>query len=405
MKKWPSLLINDFMDRDIRIYFLFIVLPAVVITFAGIFTLIFGVSGIAAEMEFSGKASQIERYERRIKDRMATKLKTYKKTGEVDYIWKTKSIPWIANVSTRAKYGLHINEEGKTIGWARVDDHTVIGSDMPSFKEEKSVTLYVFIIGAVMAALLCLVLFTGGVMLFRATKRARDDLEAKDSFLDVVSHELNTPLGSVVPLSSALAGGRIKDSARRQEAIETISRESSRMARMIEELLTVVRLRNGKLAFAKECVDIRETATQAASLVCVRHSDCKIFVEDGDSIYAIADSDKIEQVLVNLIENACKYASDDPIIVSCKIISPETACIEVADRGPGFSEKERKRIFERFYRLTRDSAESGLGLGLNIVSGFVAGMGGNVSVYPRKGGGSIFRVELPLGNALDGGGF
>ncbi|MBO5941057.1 MAG: hypothetical protein J6R18_07685 [Kiritimatiellae bacterium] len=393
------------MDRDIRIYFLFIGLPAVVITLAGLFALIFGVSGIAAEMEHSEKSSQIERYERRIKDRMATKLKAYKKTGEADYVWKTGSIPWLTNVSVRVKYGLRTIDGGKTIGWARVDSDTVIGSDMPPFREEKSANLYVFAIGAVMVALLCLVLFTGGFMLFRATKRARCDLEAKDSFLDVISHELNTPLGSVVPLSSALASGRIKDPSRRQEAILTISRESARMARMIDELLTVVRLRNGKLVFARDCVDIREIATRSASLVCVRHPYCKIFVEEGDGIFAIADSDKIEQVLVNLIENACRYASEEPIIVSCKICSPKSACIEVADRGPGFSDEERKRIFDRFYRLTREAPESGLGLGLNIVSGFVAGMGGNVSVHPRKGGGSIFRVELPLSNALDIGGF
>jgi signal transduction histidine kinase len=73
------------------------------------------------------------------------------------------------------------------------------------------------------------------------------------------------------------------------------------------------------------------------------------------------------------------------------------ACIEVADRGPGFTEEERKRLFERFYQVDSENAGEGLGLGLNIVSGFVGCMGGSVEVRSREGGGSVFSVKLPGG--------
>ena len=73
-----------------------------------------------------------------------------------------------------------------------------------------------------------------------------------------------------------------------------------------------------------------------------------------------------------------------------------SAYVEVADRGPGFSEEERKRIFERFYQTSPGEGSEGLGLGLNIVSGFVFGMGGTVEVRAREGGGSVFSVKLPL---------
>ena len=110
----------------------------------------------------------------------------------------------------------------------------------------------------------------------------------------------------------------------------------------------------------------------------------------------MADEDKTEQVIVNLVENACRYAGEDTVEVSCSCGPDGSACVEVADRGAGFSEEERKRIFERFYQTSPEEGSGGLGLGLNIVSGFVSGMGGTVSVCAREGGGSVFSVKLPL---------
>jgi signal transduction histidine kinase len=84
------------------------------------------------------------------------------------------------------------------------------------------------------------------------------------------------------------------------------------------------------------------------------------------------------------------------VVVSCLGNADGSVCVEVADRGPGFSEEERKRIFERFYQTSSGDGSGGLGLGLNIVSGFVSAMGGTVSVLAREGGGSVFSVKLPL---------
>ena len=391
------------MDRDIRTYFLFIGLPAVIITAAGLFALIFGVSGIAAEMEFPGREKQFERYGRRIKDRMVNRLKAYRKTGEAEFVWKAGAQPWGTNMPARTKYGIYTGPDGMTIGWARADGDTFIGSRMPSFREEGRFALDIFVAGAVMVVLLFFVLSAGGIMLVRAAKRARADLELKNSFLDMVSHELNTPLGSIVPLSSALASGKLKDEARRREAIATISCESARMARMISELLTAVRLRNGKIAFAKERVDVRKIAHQAASLVRARYPDCRIAAEEGEALFACADPDRTEQVLINLAENACRHGGGEGVELSCSRTDDGFAEVSVADRGPGLSQEERKRIFERFYQTDTDSSGGGLGLGLNIVSGFVSGMGGMVEVRPRDGGGSVFAVKLPAFAGESGG--
>ena len=113
-------------------------------------------------------------------------------------------------------------------------------------------------------------------------------------------------------------------------------------------------------------------------------------------MFALADADKTEQVIVNLVENACRHAGEDAVEVSCLVGSGGSACVEVSDRGPGFSREERKRLFERFYQTSSGEGSGGLGLGLNLVSGFVSGMGGTVSVRAREGGGSVFSVKLPL---------
>ena len=390
------------MDRDISTYFLFIGLPAVLITAAGLLALIFGVSGIAFEMRASDVERQQDRFEKNVKNRMATRLKSYSRDGKADYVWRADALPWGTNVSSRAKYGVYVSTNGAAIGWARYDENTVIGYKVPSFVPEDRTALYVFIIGAAMVALMFFTLFTGGVMLARTARRAREDLNVKNSFLDMISHELNTPLGSIVPLSSALAGGGIKDESRRRSAIATISHESARMARMVSELLTVVRLKNGKLNFARERFDVRKISERAATLVRVRHPDCAIKVDAGNVVQALADADKTEQVVVNLLENACRYAGEDEICVSCFKLKDGCACIEVSDRGPGFSEEERKRLFERFYQVGSESPGVGLGLGLNIVSGFVGCMGGSVDVRSREGGGSVFSVRLPDGGETAG---
>ena len=128
------------MDRDIRTYFLFIGLPAVLITVAGLFALVFGMSGIAAEMKQSDEGKQFERYERNVKNRMATRLKGYRRNKTADYVWSIDSLPWSTNDLSRSKYGVYFPEGGSAIGWAKLDEKTVIGYEVPPFEPRKPKT-------------------------------------------------------------------------------------------------------------------------------------------------------------------------------------------------------------------------------------------------------------------------
>ena len=387
------------MDRDIRIYFLFIGVPAILLTAAGLLMLVFGVSGLSEEIKSPGYEQQRERYERNVKGRMSSRVRSFRQDGKADFVWAAHDVPWLTNVSARVKYGCLDSPDGTAIGWARLEDGRVIGCRMPPFRYVNRQKVYFIGIGAVMVVLLFLTLSAGGWLLARATKRARGDLEIRNTFLDLISHELNTPLGSIVPLSSALAADSIRSDGRRREAIATISREAARMARMIDELLTVVRLRNGKIRYARERFCLSRVVEQAADLVRLRYPDCAIRTVCEEPVFAFADRDKTEQVAINLLENACRYAGEETIEVACRPAEAGHVWMTVADRGEALTNEQRRHLFERFYQVRTSDAEEGqgLGLGLNIVAGFVKGMGGSIKVVARPGGGSVFTVGLPRG--------
>lgn len=386
------------MDRDTKTYLLLIVLPAMLITVAGLFLLVFGGRGLASEMRRAGKDEQFERYVRNLKSRLATRARAYPKDGDADLVWTKESAASNTNFSERAKYGWFNGTNGSIVGWARLDDGTIIGCYERPFRYVDSWNLHLLGIGFVMVLLLFFTLFAGGWHLVRTGRKVREDLELKNSFLDLISHELNTPLGSIVPLSSALASGAIKDEEHRAVALETMKRESSRMARMIGELLTVVRLRNGKFTFARERFNLCDVVENAVNLLRCRYQDCVIRVSCGTPINVIADPDKVEQVAINLVENACRYAGGGLIEVQCRVADGGMAALDVMDSGAEIPREKRERLFERFYQQSdgRGGETSGLGLGLSIVSGFIKGMGGRVRVDGRSGGGNVFTVEIPV---------
>ena len=388
------------MDRDIRTYFLFIGLSAVLLTAAGLLLLVFGTSGLTDEMRRARREVQFEHYESNLKARLLTRVRAYEKDGKADYRWDKGLAPIGTNVSPYVKYGWIPSTNGTVIGWARLGDGSVIGYNERGFVYQDRLKHYLFGLGAVVMILIFILLFSNSWRLVGTARRAREDLEIKETFLDVVSHELNTPLASLVPLTSALAEGGIKEARHQAEALETVRRESMRMARMIDELLTMVRLRNGKLTFARAPFELGEGVASAVGLMRRRYPDCALAVSGKSPVIACADRDKVEQIVINLVENACKYAGEATIEVTFRSVADGQAAVMVADRGPGLPPGSRERLFERFYQGSDETASRrGLGLGLAIVAGFVRGMGGTVVAMDRAGGGSVFKVTLPGGEA------
>lgn len=383
------------MKGELKNFSVFIALPAVVLAVSFFAMLFFGTGGFSRELKSASVEDQLERYERNVKDRMARRARAYLRNGKCDYVWQARQVPWGTNVPERVKYGCYTAPDGSATGWARIGDDKVIGFDVEPFRAEEPFRIWAFGIGAVLMLALFLLLSYKGFMLASAAKRTREELEMKNSFLDVVSHELNTPLASIVPLSSALARGSIKDPVRIAHAQETVSRESARMARMIGALLEAVRLRNGRLMFVREPFDLREAAGDAADVVRTYHPGRKITVSAPGRIMAVGDFDKTVQIAVNFLDNACKYGGDGEIAVDCRASIGNRATLSVLDRGQGLPESELRNVFRRFHR-SENAVGGGLGLGLNVAEGLAAGMGGRVYAENRKGGGCTFTLELDL---------
>ncbi len=221
----------------------------------------------------------------------------------------------------------------------------------------------------------------------------------RNSLLNAISHDLRTPLAVLVGASSSLLADadRLSDGARRELAA-TVHDEATRMTALVNNLLDMARLESGAIALAREWTPLEEIV--GSVLVRLREplAAHPVTVALPPELPLLnVDSVLVGQLLANLLENAAKYTpSGAPIEIAAQIL-PGRVAVEVADRGPGIPEGEEEKLFDKFYRLQREAAQSGVGLGLAICKAIVAAHGGTIRAANRSGGGAVFRFELPAG--------
>jgi two-component system sensor histidine kinase KdpD len=222
----------------------------------------------------------------------------------------------------------------------------------------------------------------------------------KSVFIAAVSHDLRSPLTAIrASVESLLDRGGVRSVGEHEHLLHNIAGQSSRLGRLVDQLLDLSRIEAGALPLDRDWTElpvlIADTLTKFESL----NSGCKVErYLAADLPLHYVDPDRFVQVLWNLLENASKYSSRrSPIRVEAKWTGTEVL-IEVADRGPGIPAAERERIFQHFYRLDREQRAhtKGSGLGLAICRGIVEAHSGRIWVEDRPGGGSIFRIALPL---------
>ncbi|MBO0826397.1 MAG: HAMP domain-containing histidine kinase [Streptosporangiales bacterium] len=238
--------------------------------------------------------------------------------------------------------------------------------------------------------------------------RARQDSEAAAlasegrmrQFVADASHELRTPLTSIRGFSELYRQGAASTPADVARVMRRIEDESTRMGLLVDDLLLLARLdRERPMEHAP--VDLVPLARDAVGDAAVVAPDRDVSLETTeDKVVVDGDEARLRQVLGNLVGNALKHTPDDTPVVIRVGVRPDDeryAMVEVIDRGPGLSEEQARRVFERFYRVdpSRSRAAGGTGLGLSIVSAIVAGHGGRVSVDTGPGEGATFRVLLP----------
>ncbi len=227
--------------------------------------------------------------------------------------------------------------------------------------------------------------------------RLADAQEQQRQFVSDVSHELRTPLTVVVGYLQSLLRRSTNLNDYQREALSTAAAEADRTVRMLQDLLDLARSDSGHIYFQLKPVvlnDLVAEATEMAQQVGAR----QITVTEATEIAAIADRDRLKQVLINLIDNAVKYSEPDQPIRLTLTQTEEQAMIQVSDRGIGIPLPDQSRIFERFYRVdeSRTRSTGGHGLGLAIVKTLVEGMGGRITVRSKPNEGSTFTIYLQV---------
>jgi two-component system sensor histidine kinase KdpD len=238
----------------------------------------------------------------------------------------------------------------------------------------------------------------------RLAEEARDaavESEAerlRSSLLSSVSHDLRTPLGVITGATSTLLqdDAALAPSARR-DLLETAHEEADHLNRLVRNLLDMTRLASGAVRPNKQWHPLDEIVGVALQRLESRLAGRRVDVElSPDLPPVLLDDVLIEQVFINLLENALKYTPPESPLEIVAAAVPGAVEVEIADRGPGVPIAERDHVFEKFYRLKRERSAGGAGLGLAICRGFIEAHGGRMWVEDRQAGGARFRFTLPV---------
>lgn len=258
-----------------------------------------------------------------------------------------------------------------------------------------------FVVGLLLVGTFMVAILAGGALLIAQARRSELEAAQKTSFVANVSHEFKTPLTTIRLYAELLEQGRVAEAEKRAGYLRTIARETERLARLVGNALDFSRLEQGRKKFAREEVDLR------ALLEGLLDTQAPLLAEAGlrlernlpaGPLRLSTDRDACQQIVLNLMDNAVKYAAaGGEIAVSLVPTAAGGATVQVADRGPGVPAAQRERIFEKFHRVddSLTAEKPGTGLGLSIARQLARGLGGDLRCTAREGGGAVFTFNLP----------
>ena len=250
------------------------------------------------------------------------------------------------------------------------------------------------------AALLSAFLTTG-----LALRRTSDLAERRSRFASSVTHELRTPLTTFRLYSEMLADGMVVDPAQRQVYLDTLKTESARLAMLVENVLAYARLEEGRMPVRRERMRVADLLLRVQPPLDRRARECgmALSVEAGDAAGTVVDVDPaiVGQILFNVVDNACKYASgaDDRRVEIRAMVRDARVAIDVLDHGPGLPQGHERAAFTPFERAGRAPGDTipGIGLGLALSRGLARDRGGDLGVAPPPAGaGACFTLLLPV---------
>ena len=260
------------------------------------------------------------------------------------------------------------------------------------------------VIDFVLIGLALAVITSGLVLLLLAMRRERRANELKSEFISNVSHELKTPLSIISMFGEMLALGRVRGPEQATEYADVIWRESVRLARLIDNVLDFAKIERGVDVYEFEEGDVGEVVARAVELSHHRLANAQMTIdlEVASELPPVRlDGNALTLAVLNLIDNAIKYAADGKRIAVTVGAERGVVTIAVKDFGPGIEPDEHARIFERFYRAkaVRLRPIRGSGIGLALVEHIARAHGGRVAVASTPGQGATFTIAIPVAKA------
>ncbi|GHB94660.1 sensor histidine kinase [Cerasicoccus arenae] len=256
------------------------------------------------------------------------------------------------------------------------------------------------LLGGVAVAGLSIAILLGGSLLLWQAQRDAHEAQRKTTFVANVSHELKTPLTSIRLFAEMLYDGRAGDETKQRRYLQTMLNETQRLTRLVNNVLDFSRLERGRRDFQQESVD----AIQAVRDILEAQRDRLAgegltvdFVAPERPLKAMVDRDALEQILLNLLDNAAKYAASGQRAEVRLEQATSAWTLSVCDFGPGIPPRERQQVFEAFHRIDdRLTAERpGCGLGLSIAARLARGLGGQLTLQANQPTGCCFKLTVP----------
>lgn len=223
--------------------------------------------------------------------------------------------------------------------------------------------------------------------------------QMKNDFISSISHELRTPLTAICGWSETIITGDLENKEETKRGLSIISKESQRLAQMVEELLDFSRLESGRLQLMSTKVDTQKELSEVVDIYngrTLRENKQIMYNKTEDIPYILADKNRIRQVFVNILDNAVKFSDPGTKIIVDITADNDKVYINVKDRGIGIPSEDLPKVKDKFY--IGKSPRSGSGIGLGISNEIIKLHKGNLDIESKQGQGTNVKITLPINN-------